>query len=492
MDPSCAFSSAANFNGTAIPAGETLWFSNVVKISGVKDAPVTIGMTQTTVSFTASGTPYAVSLPDSQVTFDPNATSATISYGAGGWTETVPAKVSGNVLVGSGQYPVTSDLPGGIKDVTMSANFTTSQSGVTLQWAWSAAAYSLFNTDDSALGVKPVDDNKVSQYQNSDHAGTPESYKTDVVGGAMGGGGSNYTGGLSGTSSVTPCLYVATPTPSPTPSPLAGPGNVYVADGGSGTVKEMIAVNGVIPSSPTILTFSQEPWVPTGVAVDNSGNVYVADPNANKVWQMQAVNGSLPSSPTTVSIGSGFNYPFEVAVDKSGNVFVADVRNNAIKEIVAPAYTTVNVLGTGLGSPLGVALDASGNIFVADNLNGAVKEILAPGYTTTITVASGFAAPYGVAVDSSGNIYVADTGSNHAIYEIMAVNGSIPPSPSIRTLDTAFSAPEGVMVDPSGNVWVSSGEDNTVVEIEAVNGSIPPSPTTRVFPFDYPGNTAIH
>jgi hypothetical protein len=34
------------------------------------------------------------------------------------------------------------------------------------------------------LGVKPVDDNKASIYQNSDHAGTPENFKTFATGGA--------------------------------------------------------------------------------------------------------------------------------------------------------------------------------------------------------------------------------------------------------------------------------------------------------------------
>ena len=37
--------------------------------------------------------------------------------------------------------------------------------------------YDKFSTNYSSLGVKPVDDNKASQYQNSDHAGTPENFK---------------------------------------------------------------------------------------------------------------------------------------------------------------------------------------------------------------------------------------------------------------------------------------------------------------------------
>jgi hypothetical protein len=76
---------------------------------------------------------------------------------------------------------------------------------VGLNWKWAAAVYTSFNSDYNALGVKPVDDNKASQYKNSDHAGTPENYKQFVTGGARGGGGSNYTGSLSGTESVGPC-----------------------------------------------------------------------------------------------------------------------------------------------------------------------------------------------------------------------------------------------------------------------------------------------
>ena len=54
-------------------------------------------------------------------------------------------------------------------------------------------------TDPGALHVKPVDDNDASSYRNSDHAGTPEFFEDDVIGGARGGGGSNYTGSYSGT-----------------------------------------------------------------------------------------------------------------------------------------------------------------------------------------------------------------------------------------------------------------------------------------------------
>ena len=77
--------------------------------------------------------------------------------------------------------------------------------GVSVQWKWAAAVYTNFSADYNALGVKPVDDNRASQYRNSDHAGTPENFKAYVIGGARGGGGSNYTGSLSRTARVGPC-----------------------------------------------------------------------------------------------------------------------------------------------------------------------------------------------------------------------------------------------------------------------------------------------
>jgi hypothetical protein len=57
-------------------------------------------------------------------------------------------------------------------------------------------------SSDFEAGAKPVDDKVQNPYLNADHAGTPENFKSYVIGGATGGGGSNYTGGYSGTVSV--------------------------------------------------------------------------------------------------------------------------------------------------------------------------------------------------------------------------------------------------------------------------------------------------
>jgi hypothetical protein len=79
------------------------------------------------------------------------------------------------------------NFPGGINPVTWSGTFTSDTPGVTIDWQWAAAVYTSFSSNPSQLGIKPVDDKQASIYQNSDHAGAPESFKGFVVGGAPGG-----------------------------------------------------------------------------------------------------------------------------------------------------------------------------------------------------------------------------------------------------------------------------------------------------------------
>jgi len=244
----------------------------------------------------------------------------------------------------------------------------------------------------------------------------------------------------------------------PTGVSVDGSGDVFVADPGNNAVYEMVAVNGSIPTSPTINTLGENQFsLPSGVALDASGNVFVADYGNNAVKELQMVgNYGLNNNP-----GSGFSSPRGVAVDGSGNVFVADYSNSAVKEIVAAGgYTTVNSLGSGFYGPYGVAVDANGNVFVADHDANSVEEILAPAYTTVNTLGSGFSGPSGVAVDAGGNVFVADTG-NSAVKEILAAGGYT----TIVTLGSGFTSPSGVAVDAKGDVFVTDSTTAVVTEL---------------------------
>jgi hypothetical protein len=165
---------------------------------------VTIQFDNSTIAFTANNVSYTLNVPNARITFDPTATVATTTFNSGTntWETITPPNVAGNTFLDALAFQVPVNFAGGINPVTWSGTFSSDTPAVKINWQWAAAVYTSFSTNYNALGVKPVDDNQASTYKNSDHAGTPESYKSFVTGGARGGGGSNFTGSYSGTGSV--------------------------------------------------------------------------------------------------------------------------------------------------------------------------------------------------------------------------------------------------------------------------------------------------
>ena len=125
-------------------------------------------------------------------------------------------------------------------------------------------------------------------------------------------------------------------------------------------------------------------------------------------------------------------------------------------------------------------VDGSGNVLANTYIYGTgAGPAIAFSPSPLTTLESGFAGSSGVAVDVSGNVYVADYRLK-ALYEILAVNGSIPANPTINILVRNPVSPVGVAVDGSGNVFFTDIEiENPVKGILAVNGSIPANPTVR-------------
>jgi hypothetical protein len=113
-------------------------------------------------------------------------------------------------------------------------------------------------------------------------------------------------------------------------------------------------------------------------------------------------------------------------------------------------------------------VDASGDVFVTEAGSSTVKEIVAvdgavSSSSTVKTVGGGFSVPYGVAVDASGDVFVADVGNN-AVYEIVAVDGAVSSASTVKTIGGGFIGPMGVALDVSGNVYVN---DYSVKEMPA-------------------------
>jgi 6-phosphogluconolactonase len=494
-----ALTNTANFNGNAIPNGDTIWFTSVIKAQGLANTPVTINMTNATVSFTASGVPYTVTVPNFAVTFNPSATTASLSY-SGSWNETVPSSIGGNVLVGAVEFPVTTSLPGGIQNVTWAATFTsTQQSGLTLNWAWSAAVYSQFNADYTQLGVKPVDDNKADPlYQNSDPAGTPENYKSYVVGGAMGGGGSNYTGGLSGTLAVTPCL-------------APQPEFVYVPNSISNNISAY-AIN--------MATGALTPVAGSPFAAGNSPNYLAMDENQNFLYVTNSQSGNISAyaiNATTGVLTPITGSPFaaqvslvSVASDPTGNFLYTVACCYSANVGSINAYTideTSGALNPVTGSPFAsgaayadaAVVDQAGPFLYVSN-NGVGTLPTGPSTISAFTIAangslsavsgSPFAAPGSVGLDDAAVylggkfLYVSDPNGSTISAFTIAGNGMLAP-----VAGSPFSAGNvyEIAINPSGTFLYDPGQQDSQLFAYAIDGTsgaltpIPGSPYSVYF-----------
>jgi hypothetical protein len=222
--PSCTSSIRVLFNQfgqTRIPMGSTIWFSGVLE--GIQsDAgkpipkPLRIDVRQSRITFGLW--PYVINMPDSTITIDPASgapkrwwmddTSWAVTY--------APPQIPEAFFDGMPYKAPEAFIPGYSGPVTWTATFTASRPGVTVRWAWSAAAYSQFGANGRLL-VKPLSV-PVAEFQNADPAGTPELFKQYVVAGAMGSGSPNYTGARSETAPVVACPASKAP-PSTTARP---------------------------------------------------------------------------------------------------------------------------------------------------------------------------------------------------------------------------------------------------------------------------------
>jgi NHL repeat len=58
--------------------------------------------------------------------------------------------------------------------------------------------------------------------------------------------------------------------------------------------------------------------IPKGIARDSAGDILVADSTNNTVKEIVAVNGMVSSLSQVISVGTGFSHPEGVAVDAPG------------------------------------------------------------------------------------------------------------------------------------------------------------------------------
>lgn len=305
---------------------------------------------------------------------------------------------------------------------------------------------------------------------------------------------------------------------------LDGSGNLYVADTWNHTIREITSAGAVTTLAGLAGNFgssngvgsSAQFYEPQGITVAPSGNIFVADTGNNTIRQITPVGAVTTLAGSAGNFGStdangpsaSFDSPAGISADASGNLYVADSLNNTIR-IVTPAGQVTTIAGTAgnFGSAdgtngsaqfwgaQGIAVNPTNSSFIciADTGNSIVRQLTASGaswvsgtFAGTASMgsqnASGSSAqffwPMSAAVDSSGNVYVADSANNTirkitpaGAVSIIAGSPGISGSSNGPTANALFNSPQAVAVDAAGNIFVSDTGNSTIREITGGNVS---------------------
>jgi len=193
-----------NFNGTSIPAGRYIWFNSSFNPGslGSGTGSVTITVTNTKINFTAGGVQYSLDVPDARIRFDALTLIATTDFVNNVWETAVPRSFTNYIFMNGLAYQVPVNFPGNISNVVWTSNISINKTGISLARRWSAAVYTSFAAS-SGVNVKRISDPLLSLYLNNDVAGAPQNFKSFLVAGAKGNGGTNYTGSFTTTRTST-------------------------------------------------------------------------------------------------------------------------------------------------------------------------------------------------------------------------------------------------------------------------------------------------
>jgi len=263
-------------------------------------------------------------------------------------------------------------------------------------------------------------------------------------------------------------------------------GNMFIADGGNGTIRKVNSagiISTVAGTGTTGYTGDGGPATAaniraTTVCPDVFGNIYIADITAHRVRKVSA-SGTITTVAGNGTAGySGDGGPataasldhytetnnWGMAADNAGNLYISAGHNYRVRK-VSPAGIITTYAGNGatgsagIGGPAtaanvyypqGLTMDASGNLYIAEWQNcvlavvnsGGILNTVAGNYTISFSgdggpaTAAGMNAVSDVALDPYGNIYIADCHNSRVRKIINAVSCSGTPSPGTATPNT--------------------------------------------------------
>ncbi len=214
-----------------------------------------------------------------------------------------------------------------------------------------------------------------------------------------------------------------------------------------------------------------------GVAVDGAGNVFIADNGSGRVRRIDAVTGIVTTAagggagdPRAKIFGDGgpatealVKQPDDVAVDANGNLYIAT--DNRIRKVDAASGKIDTIAGTGergvegdggpatsayFAEPVSVAVDEQGNMFIADKENHRIRKVDASsGIMTTV---AGFGKHY----ERTAMSYRGNVGNNYD-YSASATSGAGYSGDGGPAVEAMLSLPSGITLAPDGSLYIADG-----------------------------------
>jgi sugar lactone lactonase YvrE len=247
---------------------------------------------------------------------------------------------------------------------------------------------------------------------------------------------------------------------------------------------------------------------PEGLACDGHGNLYVADTGNSTIRQIviatQAVTtlAGLPvvaGSTDGIGTNARFFSPYGVTADGQGNLFIADSNNQTIRQLVLSSLQVSTLAGkVGMGglvngagtaarfcNPGGIAADGAGNVYVAESCGFDIRKVTVDGGVVSTFVgelglagsqdgvgtAASFGMPQALVYDGAGNLYLADQ-SNAEVRKIELATATVSTAAGVAgkaavvlgPLPGGLDGPWGVAASPGSPLFISDTTAEVVLE----------------------------
>lgn len=269
-------------------------------------------------------------------------------------------------------------------------------------------------------------------------------------------------------------------------------GNVYVADYNNHAIRK-ITPEGCVStlagtgSAGTSDGEYAEFGFPCGVVADDSGNIYVADKGNNTIREVTPEGevttiAGTPGDPG-YSDGSGaaaeFDTPMGIAIDSNGTLYVADMNNDVIREISTDGTVSTlqdsNGVDATFDSPMGITVNQNdGSIYVTEitnivtqitNEGGVSVFVGTPGVSGTddgVGEDAQFSGLGGLAVGPGGFIFIIDK-NGHCVKRAAPADGLW----GVPTEDEVGDFP--IVIEITDGVIDSVIEQEFTISVEFVN-----------------------